>query len=114
MRPYRVLLLVLVLAALLPSATRADTPAILDVIIPETVSITVGLRVTFIGRPAGQIPVACQTGNFPSQSAVVVDPGGGTASQLTSLAPLHDHRSPTGRGTEYSPGLRIAGSPRTV
>lgn len=100
MRPYRVLLLLLVLAALLPSATRADTPASVDVIIPETVSITLGQhKVVLTGRSAGTTTVACQPGSWPLQSAAVIDPGGGQAAQLTSVVLLHDHEIQN--GTRY-------------
>ncbi len=100
MRPYRVLLFILVLAVLLPSATRADTPVTIGLVIPETVSITVGQhKVVFTGRSAGTTTVPCQVGTFPSQSAVVIDPGGGQAAQLTSVVVLHDHEIQN--GTRY-------------
>lgn len=107
MRPYRVLLLLLVLAALLPSATSADTPLVIELVIPETVSITVGQhKVVFTGRSAGTTSVPCRAdGPFPLQNAVVVDPGGGIASQITTIVPLHDHEIQN--GTRY---LIVSGS----
>lgn len=101
MSPYRVLLLLLVLAALIPSTAQADTPAGLSVVIPATVTITPNQsKIVFIGRPAGDpTTVGCEPGTFPVQSAVVIDPGGGTASQITTIVPLHDHEIQN--GTRY-------------
>lgn len=83
----------------------ADSPATLQIALPANVAIVVGQsQVHIIGRPTSISPVNCAPGTAQPQSAVVVDPGGGTASQITGGLFFHDHEVPNGSRYKITAG----------
>jgi hypothetical protein len=88
-----------------PSA-QADSPNTIQIAIPTNVTINVGShRVIFIGKPTSTSPVNCAPGTPNPQTVVVVEPEGGSASQITGVLAFHDHEIPN--GTRY----QIVGGP---
>lgn len=84
----------------------ADTPATLTIAIPMNVDVVVGSsQVHVIGRPTSISPVNCAPGTPYPQSAVVLDPGGSHASQVTGVLFFNDHE--IANGTRY----QITGGP---
>ena len=71
---------------------QADTTTTIQLAIPTNVSIVVGQhQVVFIGRPTSTSPVNCAPGTPNPQTVVAVDPGRGSASQITDVLAFHDH-----------------------
>lgn len=71
---------------------NADTPTTIQIAIPTNVETIVGQhRVIFIGKPTSTSPVVCAPGTPNPQTAAVVDPGGGSATQITGVLAFHDH-----------------------
>ncbi|MBI4382058.1 MAG: hypothetical protein HY574_12815 [candidate division NC10 bacterium] len=84
---------------------RADTPTTIQLAIPTNVTITVGSHtVVFIGRPTSTSPVACAPGTPNPQTVVAVEPGGGSASQITGVLAFHDHEISLGSRYEITGG----------
>lgn len=88
------------------SVAHADTPATIQIAIPANVTINVNSHVVvFIGRPTSTSPVACAPLTPNPQTVVAVEPGGGSAAQITGVLAFHDHEIPN--GARY----RITGGP---
>jgi len=84
---------------------QADTPTTIQIAIPTNVAINVGSHtVVFIGRPTSTSPVACAPGTPNPQTVVVVEPGGGSASQITGVLAFHDHEIPLGSRYQITAG----------
>lgn len=84
---------------------QADTPTTIRIAIPVNVEVVVGQsQVHIIGRPTSVSPVNCAPGTPFPQSAVVIDPGGGRASQITGVLPFHDHEIPNGARYQITEG----------
>lgn len=83
----------------------ADTPTTIQVAIPNNVAITVGRHtVVFIGRPTSTSPVNCAPGTPQPQTVVAVEPGGGSASQITGVLAFHDHEISLGSRYQITAG----------
>lgn len=108
MRCSRLLLPVLLIAAglmLVGPEARADEPFTVQIAIPTNVTITVGSHtVVFIGRPTSTSPVACAPGTPNPQTVVAVDPGGGSAAQITGVLAFHDHEISLGSRYQITGG----------
>ena len=99
MASFAVAIAVIGSAALWQSAL-ADTPTTIRIAIPVNVEIVVGQsHVLKIGEPTSISPVNCAPGTPFPQTAVVLDPGGGRASQITGALFFHDHEITN--GTRY-------------
>lgn len=84
-------------AGVLWQSALADTPASIQIAIPSNVEVLVGSsQVHVIGRPTSVSPVNCAPGTPFPQSAVVLDPGGSHASQITGALFFHDHEIANG------------------
>ena len=76
---------------------QADTPTTIQIAIPTNVTISVGShQVTFIGLQTSISPVACAPGTPNPQTVEVVEPGGGSAAQITGVLAFHDHEISVG------------------
>ena len=76
---------------------QADTTTTIQIAIPANVAIVVGPHeVVFIGRPTSISSVACAPGIPQPQTVNVVNPGGGSAAQITGVLAFHDHEIPLG------------------
>ncbi len=108
MRGSRLLLPILLIAAgllLVGPEARADTPTTIQLAIPTNVTITVGSHtVVFIGRPTSTSPVACASGTPNPQTVVAVEPGGGSAAQITGVLAFHDHEISLGSRYQITAG----------
>ncbi len=108
MRGSRLLLPILLIAAgllLVGPEARADTPTTIQLAIPTNVTITVGSHtVVFIGRPTSTSPVNCAPGTPNPQTVVAVEPGGGSAAQITGVLAFHDHEISLGSRYQITAG----------
>jgi len=76
-----------------------------DLIRRYLATITVGSHtVVFIGRPTSTSPVACAPGTPNPQTVVAVEPGGGSAAQITGVLAFHDHEVSLGSRYEITGG----------
>jgi hypothetical protein len=100
-----VALMVVIGSATYWSVAHADTPATIQIAIPTNVTILVGShQVVFIGRPTSASPVACAPGTPNPQTVVAVEPGGGSAAQITGVLAFHDHEIPLGSTYQITAG----------
>jgi hypothetical protein len=84
---------------------HADTSMVIQIAIPTNVTINVGSHeVVFIGRPTSTSPVACAPGTPNPQTVIVVEPGGGSAAQITGVLAFHDHEIPLGSRYQITAG----------
>lgn len=85
----------------------------LSIAIPTNVQVIVGsTQVHVIGRPTSVSPVNCSPGTPFPQSAVVLDPGGAHASQITGALFFHDHEMANGARFHITAGPdQCGGSP---
>jgi hypothetical protein len=83
----------------------ADATPSLSIAIPKNVEITVGVsQVHIIGKPTSASTITCAPDTGFPQSAVVTDPGGGHASQITSVINFHDHEIKNGSRYQITGG----------
>lgn len=109
MKRNRLTLLAAIMAAIGVAAywsnARADDPATIQIAIPTNVTINVGSHtVVFIGRPTSTSPVNCAPGTPNPQTVVAVEPGGGSAAQITGVLAFHDHEISLGSRYQITAG----------
>lgn len=92
-------------AVVITSTARADTASTIQIAIPTNVTINVGSHsVVFIGRPTSTSPVNCAPGTPNPQTVNVIEPGGGSAAQITNVLAFHDHEIPLGSRYQITGG----------